>query len=77
MVLEKAKTAVTKWLFGFALKKAVKRVVQLAVAYATASKLSQYGVDVKLDPELLTAALYGGLDMARNYLKVKYGLKFL
>lgn len=65
------------WLVSVALTKAVKRIVQLTVAYVTSLQLQKYGLDLTVNPEALTAAIYGGFEVARNYLKVKFNLGFL
>ena len=59
-----------KWLFGKSIKKAIARVVTLAVAWAMGLGLSQYGVDI--NQEALTAAVYMVLEVVRNYIKIKF-----
>jgi hypothetical protein len=65
----------THWLFRIAFGKAIKRVVQLVIAWAAAHNLDQYGVT--LDPNGLTLGIYALLEIARNWLKVRVGLKWL
>ena len=74
---------VKEWVFGIALKKAVKRVVQLSVAFGVAkgipALLNQFGVVVdpaKLELELTTAA-YAGLEIVRNWAKTKFNVGWL
>ena len=74
---------VKQWVFGIALKKAVKRGVQVLVAFAVAKGigpiLANFGVQVdfsKLEVELTTAA-FAGIEMLRNWLKVKFNIGWL
>jgi len=69
---------VTEWLFGLACKKVVKRVVVLAIAKLSAIGLEKAGVTVDWQQfdVFLTGALFAGLEMLRNYLKVK-GVKYI
>lgn len=72
-----------EWIAGIALKKgigsAVKLVVSMVTAASIAGPLEQMGV--KIDQTQLTAgltlAINSGLTILRNFLKVKYGVKFL
>lgn len=74
---------IQEWVAGIAVKKgvasAVKLVVSMVTAAAIAGPLEQMGV--KIDQTQLTAGLTviinTGLKIAQNYLKVKYGWKFL
>lgn len=75
MVLEALKDKVKGWLLGVALKKAVKRLAQLAASYAAGWQLAQYGYTGS-EVEI-TAGIYAISDVVRNYLKVKLGWKFL
>lgn len=65
---------VKEWLFRIALSKAIKRVVQLVVAFSLAhlADPAKYGLTVAIDPEKLTAVIYGGIEVARNYLKHRF-----
>ena len=63
------------WLLGIALKKAAVKVINLIVARVVALELNKYGVQV--DPETLTVAMLGGLEVFRNWLKVKFNFSFL
>ena len=58
-----------KWLIGVFLKKAIKRVVLMAAAWASAQKLNEFGVTV--EPEALTVGVWTGLEAVRQWLKVK------
>lgn len=74
---------IQEWIAGVAIKKgvgsAVKLIVSMVTAAAIAGPLEQMGV--KIDQVQLTAGLTilinSGLRIAQNYLKVKYGWKFL
>ena len=63
------------WLLRVALKKAGVRVVHLLVARLMALELSKFGI--ALDQETLTVALLGGLEVLRNWLKMKFNLSML
>lgn len=63
------------WLWSIALKKGVSRVVQLTVAWLAAQGLGQFGITIEV--EKLTAGLFGALEVFRNWLKVKKGIKWL
>ena len=69
-IIEKVEGKVVEWLFGKAAKKAIAKGVTLAVAWLMGLGLSSYGID--LNPEALTAAIYMGLEMVRNYVKIKF-----
>jgi len=58
------------WFFKIALAKAIKRMVQLVVSWIISLGLSKYGISV--DPDKLTVAIYGLLDILRNWLKIKF-----
>ena len=72
-----------QWLFSIAVKKGLKRGVQVAVALLVSkgivTKAQTYGVTI--DPDQLlaagTVALTGAFESFRNYLKVKKGLSWL
>lgn len=63
-----------QWLWTLAAKKAITRVVQTFLA-AYGSHLAGAGITV--DQSALIAALVGGLEVLRNWLKVKQGIRFL
>ena len=77
------------WLVSVALKKGVQRGVQAAVAYlagilaspAVQGALSGAGVSIAIDPNItigfLTITAMAGIEVARNWLKHKLGLKWL
>jgi hypothetical protein len=69
-IIDAVEKKVVEWLFGKALKKAVVRVVTLFVAWVMGLGLQQYGLDI--DTEKLTAACYMGLEIARNWVKIKF-----
>lgn len=76
---------VQEWVFNIALKKGVKTLASVVVAWVTSvaitSILQGYGINVQVDKATLeagmTALLTGGIEMLRNFLKTKYGIKFL
>jgi len=63
--------------------KVVKRYLQAWIALAPALLsekipwLSQAGIQISIDQALLVSALMGALEGARNWLKVKKGVRFL
>jgi len=71
------------FLWRIAVKKGLKKLVLLVIAYLTGQQLAPtlVNVGVTLDPgqlELwLTGVSFVGLDTIRNWLKHKVGLKFL
>jgi hypothetical protein len=75
--------AVKEWIFAIALKKAVFSLVKVIIAFITSVKidpvLKQLGVTV--DPITLTggltALLSAALTILQNWLKIKFGLKWL
>lgn len=75
-MLENVKT----WLFSVALKKATSNIVKVAAAWIMSSAIlsiaKQYGVEINIDKATLEAAMTafitGGIEMLRNYLKVKF-----
>lgn len=80
-MIESFKEKLGSWLFGVALKKGAMRVVQLIISWVGSQNLSQYGVAIGFDEERFFLAVLGGLtlliEVARNFLKQKLGLKFL
>ena len=76
---------VKEWLFRKALKKGVVRAGVYLASYIVAILgrlgLEQYGIAIEIDPRVLeasiTGALVAGLEMFRNYLKVKKGWNVL
>ena len=70
-----------KWLFSIAFGKVAKRVAtfvaSVLIAGVAKSNLDKVGVNVAVDPTVLTGSIFGGLELARNYLKNKVGWKWL
>ena len=66
---------VEKWLWKIAVKKGVSRAVQLIVSWLVSKGLTSWGVTV--DVNQLTVAVFAGLEILRNWLKNKVGVKFL
>lgn len=70
-----------EWLWKIAAGKAVKSAIQAIIAVLGQAKiqsvLNSVGVSISVDPTLASAALYGGLEFLRNWLKHKVGVKFL
>ena len=64
-----------KWLIGVFLKKAIKRGVLIAVAWASAQKLNEFGVTV--EPEALTVGVWTALEGIRQFVKVKTGWSWI
>jgi hypothetical protein len=62
------------WLIGIALKKVMVRVVALIVSYVTAKAavVAGTGLNVAVDPDKLTVAIYGGFEFVRNWAKMKF-----
>ena len=66
---------IKKWLIEKALKKAVKNVIKVAVAWLIANGLTEWGV--KIDVIVLTASVLAALEVGRNYLKVEKNISWL
>ena len=70
-----------KWLLSVAVNKAVRRVASFIVATVVTwigkAGLEKFGVNVTIDPVVATGAVFAGLEVARNYLKHKVGLKWI
>ena len=66
---------VEKWLWTIALKKGVSRAIQLVLAWLVSKGLNNWGVTV--DENQLTVAIFAGLEVLRNWLKNKVGVKFI
>ena len=64
-----------KWLFSIFVKKALKRGVQVLVAYMMSLQLAKYGVSI--EQEALTASIWAGIEALRQYVKVKTGVAWL
>jgi len=64
-----------KWLFTVAVKKIIKRSVQLLLAFISAEKIAEYGVTI--DATQLTIGTYAAFEVLRNYLKVERGINWL
>jgi len=82
MGLDELKQKATTWLLSIAIKKAIPKVVMAVTAVIGAKYLpllESYGVKVDLNAlqTALVGLLVGGLDMVRNYLKVKTGIVWL
>lgn len=73
-IVDKVTAPVKKWLLGVALKKVVKRVAQLAVAFAASKGLSEYGFTG--GEAEVTAAIYAVVELVRNFLKTKFPKQF-
>lgn len=59
---------IQKWLFSVFVKKALKRGIQILVAWAASEQVRTIGVDV--DPVAMTAAIWTGLEALRQQIKV-------
>lgn len=63
------------WLWKVALKKLVKRGVQIVVAWITGHNLDRLGITI--DPVQLSVAIWAFLELGRDWLKQKAGWRFL
>ena len=74
---------VKTWILNIALKKAAYSATKVIIAFITSAKVAPIlaGAGVTIDPAVLlgflTTALASGLTILQNYLKVKFGLKWL
>ena len=69
-IVDVVEKKVVTWVLGKSLKKAIARGVTLAVAWVAGLGLSSYGVEI--NQEAFTAAVYMGLEVVRNWVKIKY-----
>lgn len=82
-ILENAQNAAKKWLLSVALKKGVNRVVMMLVSILTSVTvqpiLNQLGIQVNLKQFQIgmAALIMLGLEMLRNWFKMKTGWKWL
>ncbi len=64
-----------KWLFDVFLKKALKRGIQIVVAFLASSKFQEMGVSV--DETTMAAGIWTLLEASRQWLKVKTSWSWL
>ena len=72
-----------EFIVGVMIKKGIKSAVKLAVSFVTSvavvKALEGFGVNLQVDAGqleiALTLAINSGLEMVRNWLKMKYGIK--
>ena len=64
-----------KWVVSIFLKKYAKRLILILIAWVAGHNLDQFGVT--LDEEKLSLAIWSGLELLRNWFKVRWGVKFL
>jgi len=69
-IIDKVTAPVKKWIVTRAIGKAVKKVAQLAVAYAASHGLAKYGFTG--GEAEVTAGIFAVLEVVRNGLKVKF-----
>ena len=63
------------WIARIAVLKVIKRVIQLIVAWIVAQNLGRFGVTI--DPNQLTVAIFAGLELLRNWFKVRWKINWL
>jgi hypothetical protein len=68
---------VENWVWHVAAGKIVKRGVVLGAAWVTAQNLDRFGLKVEIDPRVVEASVWVGLELARNFLKTRYGWKWI
>ena len=78
-MIDKLKTLIGKWIFSKALKKAVKKVVTLIIAKVIAINLEQAGIEIDMVQfeNFLTVTIFGFIEIARNYIKVRFKVDWL
>ena len=67
--------SVKKWLWSVAIKKGLKKAIQLLLAVLGTERLQSFGVTV--DTAQLTVGVFASLEVLRNYLKFKKGIGWL
>ncbi len=75
-LLDAVTNPVKKWLFSIAVKKGVKKFAQVAIAWVASVPFADYGISVSVEEGAFVAALTGVVEIARNFLKVKYPKQF-
>jgi uncharacterized membrane protein len=70
------KNVVTNWLWHVAAKKAVVTICQVIVAWFCAQGLDKL-LGITIDVNQLALGILAALEMLRNWLKVKFGWKWL
>lgn len=70
---------VKEWLWQIAVKKALKRLLTVGIAYLVSLGLDKYGIKIDVAQFQATAfvAIYAAMEVFRNYLKNKVGVSFL
>lgn len=63
------------FLWKIAFEKATKKMVQLIISFLIAQNLGRFGVTI--DPNQMTIALFGLIELLRNWLKVKMNVRWL
>ena len=63
------------FLWSIAIQKGVKQLIQLVLAWATAHGIGQFGISI--DEPKLTAGIFAVLEVLRNWLKQKKGIRWL
>lgn len=64
-----------KWIAKIAFAKIAKRLIALGVARLLALPLDAFGITI--DENQATVGLYGLVELARNFVKTKFGVKWL
>ena len=69
------------WIAKIAFQKVAKRVVSYAVsalvAGVAASNLDKAGINVSVDPTVATGAAFAGIELLKNFIKVKLKVAWL
>jgi predicted oxidoreductase len=74
-LLDSVKGKAIDFLWGIAMKKGAVKAAQVLIAWVSSLPLEHYGVQVSFQEAAVVAAIAGLLEMGRNALKVKLGVK--
>lgn len=74
-LLENLKGKAIDFVWGIAFKKGAKKAAQVLIAWVSSLPLESYGVSVSFQEAAVVAAISGLIELGRNALKHKFGVK--
>jgi len=74
-VIGKIKNKAAEFLWSIAMKKGAKKIAQVLIAWVSSLPLESYGVNVSFQEAAVVAAIAGMIEVLRNYMKQKMGVK--
>jgi len=76
-LFDKLKGKTSNWLLNVAIKKGLKRLVQIGVVWLAAVQIEDVGVNVEINQEIAFVALWSAAEVGRSWLKRKLGFDWL